>query len=450
MPINAGAVGWMTDDTALILYDQCDIYQVDPMGKSAPSNLTRSFGRDHNIEFRLAMQNADHIFRANEELIISAFNRINKDDGFYSIVLGEKRMPQLLTMQPCIFTGTWDDDRFTPSGFPRKAKNAEVYLVRQMSASKSPNFFWTSDFKIFYQITDVHPEESYNWLTTELITWKMFDGKKAQGILYKPENFDPQKKYPLIIHYYERFSEGLHGFIKPNFCHGDLNIPYFVSNGYLVFTPDIYYSIGHPGESVLNTIVTAVNYLTSMGFVDVKHIGIQGHSRGGWETNYLVTHTRLFAAAMSASGFSNYISLYNGIRSLSSGTSRQTAFENHFQRIGATLWERPDLYIENSPIFKADYVTTPVLIMANKGDYDIPFEQGIEFFTALRRLGKKAWLLQYDGEKHMVFGWAAWDFTVRMKQFFDHYLMNAPAPMWMSKGIPAKLKGVNDGLELLH
>lgn len=181
-------------------------------------------------------------------------------------------------------------------------------------------------------------------------------------------------------------------------------------------------------------------------------MGIQGHSRGGWETNFLVTHSKLFAAAMSASGFSDYVCLYNGIRSARlEGGSRQGSFESSYQRIGATLWERPDLYIENSPIFKANEVTTPLLMMANKADDDVPFEQGIEFFTALRRLRKKVWMLQYDGEGHMVLSnKAARDLTVRMKQFFDLYLMGAPAPKWMLTGIPAKMKGVVDGLDLAY
>jgi hypothetical protein len=87
-------------------------------------------------------------------------------------------------------------------------------------------------------------------------------------------------------------------------------------------------------------------------------------------------------------------------------------------------------------------------MMSNKADGDVPFPQGVEMFTALRRLGKKAWMLQYDGEDHMVFDAAAADLTVRMKQFFDHYLKGAPPPKWMTEGVPARLKGIDSGLEL--
>lgn len=445
MPISPGGVSWVKGDSYVILYDQCDIYQVDPSGKRPSINLTSGFGRKFNIEFRLVQENK--IFNGIEELAVTSFNRVTKNDGFFRIQLGQNKVPKTLTTEPCMFKGTWEDDRFS-TFHPIKAKDADVFIVRHMTARESPNYLWTRDFRTFNKLTDVHPERNYNWLTTELITWKTFDGSFSQGILYKPENFDNKRKYPIIFYYYERLTEGLHGFLNPDYSHGVLNIPYYVSNGYLVFAADIRYKIGHPGKSVTNTIVSAAKYLAKLPYVDAKHMGIQGHSRGGWETNFIITHTNIFTAAVSSSGFVNYVSLYNAIRSLPAGISRQPAYEVSYQRIGATLWERPDLFIENSPIFQAHKVTTPLLMMNNKDDHDVPFEQGIEFFSALRRLGKKVWLLQYDDQKHMVFDKASVDFTIRMKQFFDHYLKESPAPEWMIRGVPAKQRGYNKGLNL--
>jgi dienelactone hydrolase len=447
MPINNGVIGWIGDDLSVLLYDQNDIFEVDPLGERAPRNLTFGYGRQNAIEFKLATKHSGNRFEVGEKLILSAFNRINKDDGFFSIVIGKRAPPQILSMQPYFFRGSRSEDNFSFE-VPGKARDAESYLVKRMSAEESPNYFWTEDFRRFHAVSDVHPENGYNWLKTELLTWKTFDGTSSQGILYKPENFDPRLKYPIIFYYYEKLSDGLHGFIFPDFCTGPINIPYFVSNGYLVFAPDIHYTIGHPGRSVLNCILSAARYLAEMPFVDSSRMGIQGHSRGGWETNFLITHTNRFAAAMSASGMSDYIGLYNSVRLKSSGISGQSAFESLNQRIGATLWERPDLYVENSPVFQVNRVVTPLLMMSNKEDTDVPFEQGIEFYTALRRLGKKVWLLQYDGQGHMVFGDAARDLTIRMRQFFDHYLKGTASPKWMATGVPARVKGVDSGLEL--
>jgi len=439
MPIFCATAGWLKDDKAVILYSQCDVFQVDPSGKALPICLTNGLGKNKNVEFRLAIEN-NQIFDGDEELYLSAFNRVNKNDGFFKVKLGERKNPELLTAEAAIYKGTWEDERFPPV-YPIKANDAGIYLVRKMTASESPNYFWTKDFKGFNRITNVHPERESNWLTTELINWKTSDGKTCQGILYKPQDFDPSKKYPVIFHYYERVTEALNAFIVPEVSHGELNIPYFVSNGYLVFTPDFHYVEGHPGNSVLNTVVSAAQYLSKLPYIDSRHIGLQGHSRGGWETNFIITHTSVFAAAVSASGMSDYVSLYNEIRSFRQGVSRQAAFEIFYQRIGATLWERPDLFIENSPIFKVNKTTTPVLMMCNKDDDDVPFEQGVEFFTALRRLGKKAWMLQYDQGEHIVFGDAAQDFTIRMRQFFDCYLKGEKPSKWIAEGVPVKYKG---------
>lgn len=442
-----GQAGWLNDDHAVLLYDQNDIFSIDPAGKHPPVNLTGGYGHKHGIQFRLAISHPS-TFQPDENLLLSAFSRITKSDGFFTVTLGKKEAPKLLSLQPYTFGGSIESDNFEPEP-PVRAHDANIYLVRRMSAEESPNYFVTSDFKTYSSISDIYPEKNYNWLRSELISWKTKDGKYSQGILYKPENFDSRKKYPVIFYYYEKSSEGLHAFIKPELENGVINIPYYVSNGYLIFTPDIYYTIGHPGRSACRSIVSAANYLAKMPWVDKNRMGIQGHSFGGYETNYIVTHTNIFAAACSASGWADFVSAYNAIREGGGGVGRRYYYEMYRERMGGTLWNKKDQYIESSPIFNADRVTTPVLMMNNIKDRDVSFFYGIEFFSALRRLGKKAWMLQYDGEDHVIFDEiAAKDFHIRMKQFFDHYLKDAPAPKWMIEGIPAKMKGFDQGYEL--
>jgi dipeptidyl aminopeptidase/acylaminoacyl peptidase len=176
-------------------------------------------------------------------------------------------------------------------------------------------------------------------------------------------------------------------------------------------------------------------------------MGLQGHSFGGYQTQYIIAHSKLFAAAMSSSGWADLIGRYGSI--LLRGVSGHYTTEVDRSRIGATLWERPDLYIKNSAIFSADKITTPLLMMNNKRDDQVPFPLGVELFTALQRLGKKAWMLQYDEGEHMVYGKGAIDLTIRVNQFFDHYLKGAPAPKWMVEGIPAYMKGFETGFELM-
>jgi len=437
---------WVAGDKpALLVYDKFDIWKVDPTGKKAPINVTNGYGRKNNIVLRLANKNAyayfDKAIAENERMLLHAFNPGNKNAGFYYAYPGRKGDPEQLSMGP------YDYNPSLLGNPPVKARDAEVYLVKRGSATESPNYFWTKDFKIFSPLSEVYPERKYNWLTTKLISFKTIDGRINQAVIYKPENFDPTKKYPVILHYYEQKSDNLNKYLR---LFGndamDISIDWLVSHGYVVVTPDIYYKMGKNGLSALNAVLGVTNYLSRLPWVDAEHVGLHGESFGGFETNYIVTHTTRFAAAVSSSGICNLINSYGSV--WGNGISMQGYYQNRQGRISTTLWETPDIYIGNSPIFRIDKVVTPVLIVANKNDGNVPFGEGLQLFLALRRLGKKAWMLQYDGETHGLTGKAFVDFTMRSQQFFDHYLKGTPAPKWMTHGIPAKMKGIEDGMEL--
>ena len=240
-------------------------------------------------------------------------------------------------------------------------------------------------------------------------------------------------------------------YLRPFFSFGPIDIPWLVSQGYLVFTPDIIYNVGKTGQSTCLSVLSAAKYLSKFPFVDTKHMGLQGHSFGGYETNYLVSHTTLFAAAAEGAGVSDFVSGY-GTMAGGLGQEQQInqtfRYETGLYNMGASLWQSPDLYIENSPIFKADRVTTPLLIMHNKKDANVSWSQGVAWYAGLRRLGKKVWMLEYDEGTHGVGGVDAMDYTLRLMQFFDHYLKKALPPKWMTDGIPARLKGIEMGYEL--
>lgn len=444
----AGSVRWTADDKRVLITDGYDIFSVDPAGESVPDDLTNGYGHRHKIKFGFITDPRQPV-DLNKDLVLTAFNRDNKEDGFYrSTVSSVKEDPIWLNMAPAIYVGSDNDARFQGM-LPIKARDTSLYIIQKMSAEEGPNFYFTSDFIKFSPLSYVHPERAYNWLTSELIKWKTPDGKASDGILYKPENFDPKRKYPIIFYYYEKLSDGLNGFMRPELCRGQLNIPYYVSNGYLVFAPDIHYKIGYPGRSAFDAVVSAAMYLSKRSYVDAGHMGIQGHSFGGFETDYIVAHTKLFAAACSASGWADFISAYDDIRAMHGGVSRQVYYEEYRERIGTTLWQRPDLYMENSPILRADKIETPLLMMNNEKDADVSFTQGVEFFNALRRLHKRAWMLDYEDDGHLLSKMEnRLDLNIRMKQFFDHYLKAAPGPKWMKEGIPAGLKGIDSGYEI--
>ncbi|MFA6404176.1 MAG: prolyl oligopeptidase family serine peptidase [Salinivirgaceae bacterium] len=430
-----GVAGWSENDEFVLIYDRFDIWKIDPKGKLAPINATQGMGRNKQIVFRYLKLNPELVYiPTTEPIVLSGFNESNYQDGYYSIQLSENNNPKEW------FAGEFKLVHLT------KAKEANQVIWSLQTLSNYPNIHVSDlSFQNSLQLSDANPQQSqFNWATVELISWQSFAGDTLKGLLYKPENFDAKQKYPMVIYFYERNSDDIYQHYTPYPSHSVINRTEYASNGYLVFVPDIVYKTGYPGQSAYDAIVSGVNYLTSTcSFVDAKKMGLQGQSWGGYQTAYLITQTNLFACAMAGAPVSNMTSAYGGIR-WESGMSRMFQYEHSQSRIGGSLWEKPMLYFENSPLFYAPKVTTPLLIMSNDNDGAVPWYQGIEFFMALRRLNKPAWLLNYNGMAHNIETkyWAnRMDLNIRMMQVFDHYLKGKPAPEWMEKGIPAIDKG---------
>jgi len=449
-----GMGGWIEEGKGFLIYDDFDIWAIDPAGISLPRNITNGYGRHHHIQFRL-LQTDDQspLIPGDVPVILSAFNMDTKYNGFFRIMLNKPGNPDSLSMGPWFVGGATQlgPMEWVVSSSPQKAKGAYAWLVSRQSDTEAPNYYFSTDLMKYRSVSEVCPHKSYNWLNAELIHWKQRDGTRGTAILYKPEDFNPNKKYPVIFHYYERKSDLLYCYQQPDYFNTNINIPWFVSRGYIVCVPDIAYKTGKIGESAVNAVVSAAEYLTLKPWIDSKHMGLQGHSFGGFETNYIITHSHLFAAAMEADGPTDLISFYGALRfgkDPYSGVTAHSFFEGEQGRMGATLYDKPEWYIRNSPIFQIKQVTTPLLILHSKKDYNVPFSQGIEFFTGLCREGKKVWLLQYDRGNHGVVGDDGKDFTIRVTQFFDYYLKGAAPPKWMVEGIPANMKGLDSGLDL--
>ncbi|MCH7944915.1 MAG: S9 family peptidase, partial [Armatimonadetes bacterium] len=336
-------------------------------------------------------------------------------------------------------------------GFTVKARDADVvHFTRETFRDPRDVYVANTDLGNMRKMSHINPQQDdYRWGSTELVEWVSLDGDHLQGILHIPDDIDYSKKYPMITYFYEKSSQNLNRYRTPAPSGSTINISYFVSNGYVVFMPDIPYKIGYPGESAVSAVVTGVSrVLAEHRYVDPDKLGIQGQSWGGYQVAYLVTETDMFAAAGAGAPVSNMFSAYGGIR-WGSGLVRQLQYESGQSRLGGTMWEVPMRYWENSPIFFADKIKTPLLMMHNDKDGAVPWWQGIELFTALHRLKKPSWLLVYNGESHGLRQRKnRKDLSVRLSQFFDHYLKDAAMPVWMADGIPAVMKGKTYGFEL--
>ncbi|CCH55454.1 peptidase S9 prolyl oligopeptidase active site domain protein [Fibrisoma limi BUZ 3] len=437
LPGSYGTAGWTKDDRYVWLYDRYDIWQIDPTGQQKPVNLTKGWGRKNRVRLRVA----------------------DLDESRESRTQGFSEEQSIDPSKELYLTGFWEDDKHTgilkgtapakgdialstvASSNHRyfglnKAKNASTITYYRGNFQEPINLYVTdTTFQAPVQLTRANPQQdSIRWGSVELVKWIGTNGVQLEGLLYKPEGFDPAKKYPMLVYYYERNTETLNDYRAPAPSRSTINIPYCISNGYLVFVPDIIYTTGQPGPNAYDCIVPGVLSLINRGFVDRERIGLQGQSWGGYQTAYIVTRTNMFRAAMAGAPVANMTSAYGGIR-WETGIVRQFQYEKTQSRIGGTLWDKPMNYIENSPLFFANRVQTPLLMMHNDADGAVPWYQGIEMFTALRRLNKPVWMLVYNGEGHnLTQRHNAKDLSIRMYQFFDHYLKDGPVPVWMKEG----------------
>jgi dipeptidyl aminopeptidase/acylaminoacyl peptidase len=428
-----GSAGWTRDDRYVLLNDRYDIWQVAADGSGA-KNLTDGVGRKEKIVFRYVRleqpePGAEPGIDPAKPLLLSAVNEWTRDEGFYRDRI-DGGMPEKLVSAAKAFRN------------PVKAKDADVVMLTESTFNEFPDIMITdSNFKQLKKVSNANPQKSnLLWGSAELVRYKNSDGVQLSATLIKPENFDPSKKYPMIVYIYERLTQNFNNFVNPAPTNS-INPAFYASNGYLVLMPDIVYTIGYPGQSALKCVLPALQAVVDKGFVDENAIGIQGHSWGGYQIAYMLTRTNRFKAAAPGAVVANMTSAYSGVR-WGTGLPRQFQYEHTQSRIGGNIWEYPMRFVENSPLFSLDRVQTPILTIHNDADDAVPWYQGIEFYLGLRRLNKEVYMFSYNGEPHNLRRRPNQkDYTLRLQQFFDHFLKGAAKPDWMEKGIPFLQKG---------
>ncbi|MEZ0484251.1 S9 family peptidase [Fibrella aquatica] len=432
LPGAYGSAGWTADDRYLWVYDRYDIWQIDPTGREKPTNLTNAWGRTNKVRLRRADLDPDEkAIDTKQDLWLTGIWESNKNTGILKATPPAKGA---VSISPLANSA----HRYFGLG---KAKDASTMTFYRGNFQEPINIFLTdTTFATPTQLTKTNPQQdSIRWGSVELVKWVGTNGVPLEGLLYKPEGYDQktgvaQKKYPMLTYFYERNVETLNDYRAPSPSRSTINIPFCVSNGYMVFVPDIVYTTGQPGPNAYDCIVPGVLSLLNRDYIDRDRLGIQGQSWGGYQTAYIITRTNLFRAAMAGAAVANMTSAYGGIR-WETGVVRQFQYEKTQSRIGGTLWDKPMNYLENSPLFFANRVETPLMLMHNDADGAVPWQQGIELFTGLRRLGKPVWMVVYNGEGHnLTARHNAKDLSIRMYQFFDHYLKDAPVPVWMKDG----------------
>ena len=434
-----GIAGWTADGNNVLIYDAYDWWKIDLTGERQPECITKGYGRKNQRSIRKMTSNIDkEVFNPDETIIVSVWDENTMDEGIYSLDM--KGRLKKLAEGPYIYS------------IHRFSDNQKYCIWNRQNVSEFRDLWWSkSDFSDPIRITNANPQQSeYKWGTAKLVEWTNYENKPNKGILYLPEDYDAKKEYPVLVQFYETHSGGLNTYHAPMLSSAMADVMYFVSNGYIVFMPDVHFTIGTPGQSSYDAVVSGTKYLIEQGIAHPGKIGLQGHSWSGFQTSYLVTKTDIFACANIGAPITDMVTGYLGIRG-GSGLPRYFMYEEWQSRMGKSLWEAKDKYLASSAIVEADKIHTPLLIWHNDKDEAVAYEQGRALYLAMRRLQRPAWHLNYKGEGHFLGNQAAQkDWTIRMKQFFDYYLKGTKEPRWMKEGIHLRERGIDQKYDLLE
>jgi dipeptidyl aminopeptidase/acylaminoacyl peptidase len=417
---------WLTDNSGLLVYDKYDVWQSNVRTHSLV-NLTAGEGRKQQLQLRVEGLVKDKLVPAivtnGESLLLKGYSEITKADGFYRVTVGKSGLSKIVE----------GEHKLTVLARSRNAGNIlfskerfDLYPDLYSTALTQPED-WTQQTFLAKQ------QQGFDWGRAELVQWTNDQGKPSDGVLIKPSNYQSGQTYPVLVYFYRFMSDRLYDYPEMAINHRP-NFAWYADNGYAIFLPDIRFEEQYPGQSSIKALTAGVQHLIDMGIAKADAIGLHGHSWGGYQTAFAVTQTPLFAAAVAGAPVSNMTSAYSGIRH-GSGLARQFQYETGQSRMGKSLMDIPLRYMENSPVFYVKRVTTPLMIMFGDKDDAVPWEQGVELYLAMRRAGKDVVFLQYEDEPHHLKKYPnKLDYSIKMKQYFDHYLKGVPVPSWLDKG----------------
>ena len=434
-------VAWSKDASAVLLNDGWDVWRVPVSGAGKAVNLTGD-GRKNQVHYQrlynFASGTAARGGRGGRAGGAGLDEGVDLSKPLYFATYGEwTKKEGLARVEPNKAGATtlvWDDASYNFT----KAKDADVFLYTRQTSRDFPNYYVASaDFKNGRQITDANPQQKdFAWSSgARLIKYVSDKGDTLQGALYLPANYEPGKKYPLLVTIYEKRSQLLNSYVTPSET-STPNRSIYTSRGYAVLDPDIVYRVNDPGMSAVWCVLPAVRAAIGTGMIDSTHIGLWGHSWGGYQTAFLVTQTNMFHAAVAGAPLTDMVSMYSSVY-WNTGGANQAIFESSQGRFKGNFIQNYDAYIRNSPAFHADKVTTPLVILHNDKDGAVDFNQGITYYNTLRQLGKDVILLEYIGENHgLQRPVNQKDYAVRMREWFDYQLKGAPPADWIVNGVP--------------
>lgn len=427
-----GVAGWTQDGKSILLYDEYDIWKAALNGGSCV-RLTK--GRETSTVYRISdlekenssLGNYENIniprVNLNRPIVLELKNRNDWSTGY--AVYDEKKGIRILEYRAA-----------TLRAIKKSINGKYAFTSETFEESPSLNFVALGDKKVKELFKSNKQEQQYYWGTSELIQYRNSDGVPLKAALFYPAKYDPAKKYPMIVNIYDQLSKKVYHHDNPKMHttagHAITNI---TSEGYFVLYPDIAYTLGNTGFSATECVIAATKAALKKAAIDEKRLGLMGHSFGGYQTNFILTQTSIFAAAVSGAGVSDPIGRYFGLSDRLVNKDEMWRYESQQFRMGSSFFENKQGYLQNAPIMGADKITTPLLLWSGKKDTVIPFQQSVTLYMALRRLGSKSILLAYPEEDHTLSNPEnQTDLTLRIMQWFNYFLKDKKDTGWITKG----------------
>lgn len=440
-----GVEGFAADGSGVIVRERYDLVFL-PFGRGTPRNLTSGEGARREIVFRHVRTEpipptAPRRVRTGREidldrpLTLSAYGQWTKKHGFYR--LRGSRLDELL----------YDDARFST---PVRAADADRLLLTRQTFREFPDLRVADlAFRDMRRISDANPQQAeYVWGRSMLFDYENPEGVRLQGVLMIPDDYREGERRPMLVTFYEKNSQNLHRHLAPSYLSsmGRLT-PEALSRGYLMMLADVHFRTGSSHTDMLESVEAATRKVIEMGYADPDRIGVHGHSYGGEGAAFIGVRSKMFAAVGMGAGVTDIEADFNQSWGWSYQLNEGIGESGHDYylfgqgRWGTTPFDDPELFRHESAITHVREAEAPFLIMHGTADPVVDFSEGMNFYQALRYNGKEAIMLAYPGEGHGLRGVAnRRDLTIRYFDFFDHHLKGAPAPAWMTSGVPYLVK----------